>query len=165
MIIEKALPENAEEIYAIYEELKGSKGCTWDENYPTLDFVRDDIEKRNSLYKLSENGRIIASAYLGDFEEVEMPDCFNKSVKRFGEISRVGVRREFHRKGYAEKLLKFLINEAERLGFDGLALLVGTENVGAAALYEKIGFKRCGEGNLYDTDWFFYEYLPKGKQL
>lgn len=162
MTIEKALPRDAEEIFAIYEELKGSPGCTWDESYPTLEFVKNDIEKRNSLYKLSENGEIIAAAYLGDFEEVEMPECFDKSVKRFGELSRVGVRKEFHRMGYAQKLLSFLIKEAAKLGYDGLALLVGTENTAAITLYEELGFVRCGEGNLYDTDWFFYEYIPKG---
>ncbi len=157
MIIEKALPEDAEEIFAIYEELKGSKGCTWDESYPTLDFVRGDIEKRSALYKLSENGKIIAAAYLGDYEEIEMPECFDKSVKRFGELSRVGVRKEFHRQGYAKALLGFLIDKAGELGYDGLALLVGTENSGALALYEELGFKRCGAGSLYGTDWFFCE--------
>lgn len=69
----------------------------------------------------------------------------------------MGVRREYHRKGYAERLLRFLLEEAESLGYDGLALLVGTENHGAAALYEKIGFRRVGEGVMYETRWFFYE--------
>lgn len=155
--ITKALPCDAEEIYAIYESLKGSPGCTWDDEYPTLEFVRHDIAERDSLYKLTEDGVIIAAAYLGDFEEREMPECFNKSVKRWGEFSRVGVRREYHRKGYAEKLLKFLLNEAVDLRYDGLALLVGTENSGAMALYEKIGFRRVGEGVMYETPWFFYE--------
>lgn len=49
MIIEKALPEDAEEIYAIYSSLKGLPGCTWNDEYPTLDFVRDDIENRHAL--------------------------------------------------------------------------------------------------------------------
>lgn len=165
MSIEKARPGDAEEIYSIYESLKGSPGCTWDESYPTLDFVRNDIEKRDALYKLTENGVIIAAAYLGDFEEKEMPECLDKTVKRFGEVSRVGVRREYQRRGYAKKLLGFLLEEAEKLGYDGVALLVGTENHCAAALYEKAGFKRRGEGNMYETDWFFYEYIPKGQQL
>lgn len=156
--ITKALPGDAEEIYAIYESLKGSPGCTWDEHYPTLEFVRNDIEERDSLYKLTEDGVIVAAAYLGEFEEREVPECFDKSVKRRGEFSRVGVRREYQRKGYAEWLLGFLLNEAVKLGYDGLALLVGTENSGAVALYEKIGFRRCGEGVMYDTHWFFYEY-------
>lgn len=50
MITEKALPKDAEEIYAIYEALKGSPGCPWNEEYPTLEYVCDDIEKRGSLY-------------------------------------------------------------------------------------------------------------------
>ncbi len=161
--ITKALPCDAEEIYAIYDLLKGSPGCTWDEHYPTLEFVRSDIEESDSLYKLTEDGKIIAAAYLGEFEEREVPECFDKSVKRLGEFARVGVHREYHRKGYAERLLKFLLGEAVKLGYDGLALLVGTENSGAVALYEKIGFRRCGDGVMYDTHWFFYEYILKGQ--
>lgn len=95
--ISKAIPADAEEIIAIYDELKGSPGCTWDEKYPTLEFVRNDIEKRDSLYKVTEDGKIVAAAYLGGFEEIERPDCFDKSMQRLGEISRVGVRREYHR--------------------------------------------------------------------
>lgn len=159
--ITKALPRDAEEIYAIYSSLKGSPGCTWDDEYPTLEFVRYDIEERNSLYKLVEDGVIIAAAYLGDFEEKERPECFDKSIRRLGEFSRVGVRREYHRKGCAERLLRFLLKEAVDLGYDGLALLVGTENFGAMALYEKIGFRRVGEGFMYDTHWFFYEIMLK----
>lgn len=162
--ITKALPGDEEEIYAIYESLKGSHGCTWDDEYPTLEFVRGDIVNRSSLYKLTEDGRIIAAAYLGEFEEVERPDCFDKSIKRLGELSRVGVRRDYHRKGYAARLLKFLLNEAAALGYDGIALLVGHENYGAMALYEKLGFHRCGETFLYDTHWCCYEYIMKGQQ-
>jgi len=161
--ITKALPCDAEEIYEIYDSLKGSPGCTWDEHYPTLEFVRNDIEESDSLYKLTEDGKIIAAAYLGEFEEREVPECFDKSVNRLGEFARVGVRRGYHRKGYAEHLLKFLLGEAVKLGYDGLALLVGTENFGAMALYEKVGFRRCGDGVMYDTHWFFYEYILKGQ--
>lgn len=163
--ITKALPCDAEEIYAIYASLKGSPGCTWDDEYPTLEFVRHDIEERSSLYKLTEDGVIVAAAYLGEFEEREVPECFDKSVKRRGEFSRVGVRREYHRKGCAERLLRYLLNEAVDLGYDGLALLVGTENSGAIALYEKIGFKRCGGGVMYETHWFFYEHSLDGRVL
>lgn len=156
--ITKALYEDAAEIFAIYDDLKGSPGCTWDEHYPTLDFVAGDV-KRDSLYKAVENGRIIAAAYLGEFEEIELPECFDKSIKRLGEISRVGVLREYHRKGVASLLLRYLFGEAARLGYDGLALLVGTENHSAMALYEKLGFKCRGEAYLYDTHWKCYQVV------
>ena len=161
--ISKAIPTDAEEIIAIYDELKGSPGCTWDEKYPTLEFVRNDIEKRDSLYKVTEDGKIVAAAYLGDFEEIERPDCFDRSMRRLGEISRVGVRREYHRKGVAFGLITHLLNEAEKLGYDGVILLVGTENHAAMRLYEKTGFERCGETFLYETHWFCYQYRLKGQ--
>ena len=159
--ITKALPCDTEEIFAIYSSLNGTPGCTWNEEYPTLEFVRHDIGERNSLYKLTENGVIIAAAYLGDFEETERPECFDKSIKRLGEFSRVGVRREYQRKGYAERRLRFLLNEAVNLGYDGLVLLVAAEKFGAMALYEQIGFRRVGEGVMYDTHWIFYEIMLK----
>ena len=161
--ISKALSGDAEEITAIYDSLKGSPGCTWDEEYPTLEFVRNDIENRNSLYKVTDGGRIIAAAYLGEFEEKERPECFDKSMRRLGEISRVGVRREYHRKGVAFGLITHLLGEAERLGYDGAVLLVGTENHAAMRLYEKAGFERCGEAFLYETHWFCYQYRMKGQ--
>lgn len=160
--ITKALPGDAEEIFAVYDTLKGSPGCTWDEGYPTLDFVRNDIEKRNSLYKVTDGGKIIAAAYLGEFEEIERPECFDPSIVRLGELSRVGVRRGYHRKGVAFKMVTHLLGEAEKLGFDGVVLLVGTENHAAMRLYEKAGFERCGETFLYETHWFCYQYKLKG---
>ena len=160
--ISKALPGDAEEIFSIYDALKGSPGCTWDEEYPTLEFVRSDIENRNSLYKVTDGGQIIAAAYLGEFEEIERPDCIDKSFRRLGELSRVGVRREYHRKGVAFGLITHLLGEAEKLGYDGVVLLVGTENHAAMKLYEKAGFQNCGETFLYETHWFCYQYKLKG---
>ena len=157
--ITKAQPGDEEEIFAMYDALKGSPGCTWDEEYPTFEFVRNDIEKRDSLYKVTENGKIVAAAYLGEFEEIERPECIDKSLQRLGEISRVGVRREFHRQGVAFKLITHMLGEAEKLGFDGIVLLVGTENRSAMKLYEKAGFERCGETFLYDTHWYCYQYI------
>lgn len=162
--ISKALPGDAEEIIAIYDGLKGSPGCTWDENYPTLEFVRNDIENRNSLYKVTDGDKIVAAAYLGEFEEVERPGCFDSTMQRLGEFSRVGVRREYHRKGVAFGLITHLLAEAEKLGYDGVVLLVGTENHSAISLYEKAGFERCGETYLYDTHWYCYEYDLKGQK-
>lgn len=157
MTIEKALPKDAEDIAAIYRSHIGDEGCTWDESYPDIGFVRDDIAE-NSLYKAELGEEIVAAAFLGDFEEIEHPDCIDASIKRLGEFSRVAVKKGYERRGIAEQLLRFLLEEADRRGYDGLTLLVGVHNRRAAALYEKIGFKRCGETYLYDTHWYCYQY-------
>lgn len=154
---------DADEIAALYSSLIGTPGCKWSSEYPTLEHVREDIEN-GSLYRLEEMGRTIAAAYLGEFEEVERPECFDKSFKNLGEFARVGVLREFQRKGYAELLLRHLMDEAKVRGFDGIALLVAKENEPARALYEKLGFENCGEARLYDIDWYCYQFKIEGSQ-
>lgn len=148
---------DADEIAALYSSLIGSPGCTWNSEYPTVEHVRKDIENA-SLYRLEDMGRTVAAAYLGEFEEIERPECLDKSFKKLGEVARVGVLREFHRKGYAEQLLRRLLEEAPKRGYDGIALLVGRENEAAMALYEKLGFENRGEVRLYDTDWYCCQY-------
>lgn len=154
---------DADEIAAMYTSLIGFPGCTWDSDYPTLEHVRKDI-KNASLYRLEDMGRTVAAAYLGEFEEIERPDCLDKDFKNLGEIARVGVLREFHRKGYAEQLLRHLLEEAPKRGYDGIALLVGRENEAAIALYEKLGFENRGELTLYETDWYCMQYRVEKPQ-
>lgn len=155
--IKLAAHEDAEEIAALYRSLIGTEGCIWNEEYPDIGFVRDDIENK-SLYKAVEDGGMIAAAYLGDYEEIERAECIDKSFKRLGEFARVAVKREYHHRGIAEELLKFLQGEARIRGYDGISLLVAPENRAAVGLYEKIGFKKCGEVHYYELDWYCYQY-------
>lgn len=149
-----ALPSDVEEIAEIYRSLIGMPGCTWDDHYPTVDFVRRDIEDGN-LFKAVVGGKIAGSAYMGDYEERSTLECF-RGFGKLGEFGRVGVRRELHRTGVAQTMLEHLKNTAKERGYDAIALLVGRQNYGAMALYEKIGFERVGESNLYDTEWYCY---------
>lgn len=161
--ITTARDADADEIAALYSSLVGFPGCTWSSEYPTIEHVRKDIEN-SSLYRLEDMGRTVAAAYLGDFEEIERPDCLDKDFSNLGEIARVGVLREFHRKGYAEQLLRYLLEEASKRGYDGIVLLVGRENAAALALYEKIGFEKRGEVRLYETDWYCCQYRVEKPQ-
>ena len=149
-----ALMSDAEEIAEIYRSLIGMPGCTWDDHYPTIEFVRRDIENGN-MFKAVVDGKIAGSAYCGDYEERRVLECF-EGFERLGEFGRVGVKREFHRTGVARTMLEFLKENARGRGYDAVALLVGRNNLGAMALYEKIGFKNVGESDIYDTEWYCY---------
>lgn len=150
----RAEPCDAETIAENYRSLIGEPGCTWDDHYPTIEHVRRDIEN-GCMFKAAADGRIIGSAYCGDYEEREMLPCFGKA-EGLGEFGRVGVLKEFHHMGIAEKLLGELLKTAPERGYDRIALLVGRNNLRAAALYEKLGFKCVGESELYDTEWYCY---------
>ncbi len=151
-----AQPSDAEVIAEIYRSLIGMPGCTWDEHYPTVDFVRRDIEGGN-MFKAVVGGEIAGAAYMGDYEERSVLTCF-QGFGKLGEFGRVGVRREFHRTGVARTMLENLKKTAKERGYDAIALLVGRKNYGAMSLYEKIGFERVGESDLYDTEWYCYLY-------
>lgn len=135
--IRLAEPENAEEIMSLYRSLVGTKGLTWDENYPLIEDVERDIEQK-SLYIAVSDGEIIAAAGAGVDEDV----ADLSAVENPCNLYRVGVRRDFQRKGIAGKLLEFIKKDVQKRGFGGMFFLVAKENEPALKLYEKHGFKR-----------------------
>lgn len=156
--IRLAEPENAAEIMRLYRSLVGTKGLTWDENYPLLDDVERDIAEK-SLYIAVSDGEIIAAAGAGADEDVaELSDIENAC-----NLYRVGVRRDFQRKGIAGKLLEFIKTDVQKRGFGGMFFLVAKGNEPALKLYEKHGFKRAGEAFMFGFDFWCYEIKFKEK--
>ena len=58
-------------------------------------------------------------------------------------------------------MVQFILNELERLGFDGVRILVGKQNKAAIKLYKKFGFYCCGETNKYDHEYYLFELRLK----
>jgi RimJ/RimL family protein N-acetyltransferase len=52
----------------------------------------------------------------------------------------IGIGKEFRQRGYATEVFRLLEAEAKRLGAARIALHVFGDNVGARALYEKLGY-------------------------
>lgn len=156
--IRLAEPENAEEIMSLYRSLVGTKGLTWSEDYPLLDDVERDIAEK-SLYIAVSDGEIIAAAGAGVDEEV----AELSSIENACNLYRVGVRRNFHRKGTAGKLLEYIKKDVEKRGFCGMFFLVAKGNEPALGLYEKHGFKRKGEAFMFGFDFWCYEINFKEK--
>ena len=156
--IRLAEPENAEEIMSLYRSLVGTKGLTWSEDYPLLDDVERDIAEK-SLYIAVSDGEIIAAAGAGVDEEVaELSE-----IENVCSLYRVGVRRDFQRKGTAGKLLEYIKKDVEKRGFCGMFFLVAKVNEPALKLYEKHGFKRKGEAFMFGFDFWCYEINFKEK--
>ena len=60
MRIMRAGMEDIEEIYALYRSLIHMPYSTWDEEYPTLDIVKDDLSKNAVLIMRGEEGKILS---------------------------------------------------------------------------------------------------------
>lgn len=154
--IELAKIDNLDEIMKIYTSLIGFPGCTWDEDYPNEQIIKDNILK-NSLYIVYYQNVIIAVAYAGKDEDFNLLNQWNKEISNPCLLARVAVLKEFQGKGIAKKLLNYIEIEVSNHGFNGIHLLVSKSNQQALSLYNSLNFQCCGEAFICDLDWYCYE--------
>ena len=94
--------------------------------------LREELLNDTSLFYVIENGDQVMG-YIG-------------SNNVLGEIyiDNIAIKNEYRRKGYGEKLLKYLISEGISKKADFITLEVRKSNSNAINLYEKLGFKNVG---------------------
>ena len=156
MEIRKAKIEEAEEILKIYKSLIGYEGCLWDEYYPNIEIVNNDI-KNETLYVALIDDEIVGAAQSGIDEELFNMDFFKKEKKNPRDLSRVAVKKEYQKQGIARKIIAYIEDELRKDGVDYMYLTVGKTNVKAYSLYKSIGYETKGEMVKYDIDWYCQE--------
>lgn len=152
----KATNKDESQILEVYHSLIGTLGCTWSEEYPTIEDIRNDTLKK-SLYTVWNDNKIIAVAAAGKDNELENLNCWDTNIKNPCDLARIGVLKEFQNNGIAKQLVKYIETDVVNRGFDGMHFLVSKTNPSALALYNKLEYKNCGETNRYDINWFCYE--------
>lgn len=88
------------------------------------------------------------------------------AVKKDGNrlfLSKLYIKKEFRGNGYASAAFRLIKEIAEEKALGAVWLTVNKYNAQAIAVYEKLGFKRIGEGvtdigNGFVMDDFFYQY-------
>lgn len=149
----KGTHDDISEIVGIYRSLVGTPGCTWDEEYPNTTTAENDINN-GWLYVLKKQDKIVAVVSIGDFGELS---DLKGEQENSCELARIGVHPEFQKQGIGTVLLQQCFEIAKKQGYDRIRLLAAKVNKAALALYEKNGFKRCGE--VYRFNIHFYCYL------
>lgn len=154
--IRKAAIADAEQVFALYTSRRGTKGCTWDEEYPTLELVNQDIQ-RSALYAVYDDDRIAAAAVCGEDRDLRRFDLWSGEIKNPCELERVGILEEYQGMSLASRLLRYIETDMISQGYDGILLLVDPENERARALYEHLGFSHKGERKGWEHIWSCYE--------
>jgi ribosomal protein S18 acetylase RimI-like enzyme len=147
---------DAQVVFALYNAMIGTPGCTWSDDYPTADLVERDIQT-GSLYILRDlQGNLIAAAAAGpDDELADMPwDMQNPC-----ELARVAVTLPYQSRGVGSYLLQSVIADVKARGFDGIRMLVSINNPHALALYDKNGFTRLDKVHMYNYDFYRYQMV------
>lgn len=156
MEIRKAKIEEAEEILKIYKSLIGYEGCLWDEYYPNIEIVNNDI-KNETLYVALIDDEIVGTAQSGIDEELFNMEFFTKEKKNPRDLSRVAVKKEYQKRGIAKKIIAYIEDELRKDGVDYMYLTVGKTNIKAYNLYKTIGYETKGEMVKFDIDWYCQE--------
>jgi len=143
------------EIHALYRSCIGAPGCTWDDDYPNDETAESDI-KIDSLYILRDGGKIIAAASAGPFYEL---GHLQWKPKNPCELARIGVVPGMRSKGVGTVILRNVIGAVGKRGYDGIRMLVSVTNHPALRLYEKNGFKRCGETRMFEMEFYCYQLV------
>lgn len=158
--VERAAPEDAPAVYALYRSLLDTPGCTWNEEYPDRELVEADVQGGKTLVMRTPSGEIAAAiALLAPEDDPEFASfaAWDKAVKRWGIPSRLGVAKGWQGKGLAARLLTAAMEEARRMGCDGVQFLVGKRNPIAQRAYARLGFDVCGELEAWGERWLCYQ--------
>lgn len=74
---------------------------------------------------------------------------YKKIDPQTGNINLIGVRKDYRKHGYAEKLLSFACEDLFKDGCKKIKLFTRTSNTGAIKLYTKLGFIETERENGY----------------
>ena len=147
MRIERAKPEDAEVVFALYHALIDAPCSTWSEDYPSKELVDHDVRSGKTLVMREPSGRIVAAiAVLSPDDEPEYEEMapWDPTVTRWAIPARLGVDKVYQGKGLARRMLSAAMDTARAEGCDGVRFLVAERNPIAQRSYAKLGFDICG---------------------
>lgn len=155
LIFEKAKISDLDNVMNLYKKVIQTTFTTWDENYPSKDLIKSDIQNQN-LYVFKKYNQIIAVSFLGEKEE-EHEDWCLPYTKAYG-VARICVSPDFQGQGVATLFMKYLIQESKNQNVDTMHFHVCTKNISAIKMYQKVGFKNYGLGKSnYGFDYYKFE--------
>ncbi|MBE5746256.1 MAG: GNAT family N-acetyltransferase [Clostridiales bacterium] len=149
--------ENIDEIKNLYADIRNNTYTLWDENYPSEELIKWDIE-RKGLWGVFDNETLIAITFMGKrCEDGEENFTWQEKFKKRGTFARIGVSPKYQKKGIATYLVDFVLKKLKSQGYDGVRILVGTQNINAIKLYSKFRFINCGKVDRYGHEYYLLE--------
>ncbi|WP_022932860.1 GNAT family N-acetyltransferase [Treponema bryantii] len=148
MIYSKAKTEDIEKVFSIFsaaikhmEELKIHQ---WDEIYPDLQIISEDISK-NQMYIGKKDGKPAVCFVLSEeFDEEYKNGKWLLPDAKFCVIHRLCVSPDFQNQGLAAETLKYIENLCKDQGYDSIRLDCFTQNPYSQKLYDKAGYSITG---------------------
>lgn len=117
----------------------------WNEHYPSVDAFENDV-RRNELFVFDYNGKIIGGVVVSTDmdDEYKSIEWLTKSGNNI-YIHRLFVHPKFQGKGYAQQLMDFAEEFAQKNNYDSVRLDTFSQNERNQLFYEQRGYQRLGD--------------------
>ncbi|WP_339650106.1 GNAT family N-acetyltransferase [uncultured Salegentibacter sp.] len=117
----------------------------WNEHYPSLEKLKNDIEKQE-LYVFEKENRIIAIIVLTpNMDEVYHNINWLSKTGNNLYVHRLATHPEFWGKGYARKMMDFAEEFAKNKNFTSIRLDTFSKNIRNQKFYEARGYTKLGD--------------------
>jgi len=158
MGLRKAISEDIPKMQEIFSQgqasLKALGVNQWQNNYPNIDVIRNDIAKGNT-FVLTEHDNVIATATIIFNEEPTYEQIYEGEWLSRGEflvVHRVAVDIRYRMKGIASTILQEIEKMAVQANIPSIKIDTHKDNIPMRKTLEKNGFTYCGRIVLLDGD-------------
>jgi len=160
----KAIPEDIPSIWEILQqsiERRRKDGSDqWQDGYPNLSTVTDDVEKQQN-FVLTQNDKIIATAALIFNYEPTYAEIDGKWLSNgdFFVVHRIGIAEEAAGKGFIKKFLLLMEDFVKEKQVYSIKIDTNFDNVPMLKILEKLRYTYCGEIQVRDGKRKAFEKL------
>lgn len=158
-LIRKGTLQDEKIILGLYRRAIGTEFCTWSLDYPNEDTFYMDVNDNNLFCICNEEAEIIGAISIDKDENTDRLECWNKSLGKMGELSRMVIRQDYQNKGIAPEFIKYVMEIMKSRGYKSVHYLVSKHHKKALKAYEKLEFTLVGESDLFEHEWFCYEKI------
>jgi len=158
MTIRLATSADCATVAALYNAARLEPLCVWNEYYPTMENVQEDLASAG-LYVLTDETDAVIGA-LSVVPENEMDDQPAWRVRTSArEIARVVVASDHHGHGYAAAMVRHVCHVLHAEGVSAVHLSVVQHHTPARRTYEKCGFQIVGQAEMYGNSYDLMELV------
>ena len=159
---ERALRTDASELLALYraaaQAADQSGHSHWDEDYPSPETIREDIEN-GCLYIWREDGKIVAAITFMHPYDLDGLGISWTPVKRAVEACRFCLAPSQQGKGRAKAYFQGGMELLREKGVQSMRYLCARDNIAAYKIYTGLGHRQLQNTELHGVEFYSFEAL------
>lgn len=146
--LRKAVERDAQDVLRLYHACISVGDCTWNELYPAMEEIAEDIAK-DFLYLWEQNGELTGAVSLLSDDDLEHIGLAYAHPDKPCVLCRLCVKPNLQGGGHGSAMLAASERQAAALGYLAMHLLVDQQQHAARRLYERAGYTTVGETEMY----------------